>query len=139
MASTKPSIPRGIRNNNPLNIRVGNNWKGEVTNPSDKSFEQFQTMSDGCRAGFKLLFKYVNKYKLNTIELIIKRWAPPSENNTQKYIERVCEYTGLRRNQPIDIHNADMMSKLFQGMAIVENGRKINDLDILNGYFAALS
>ena len=40
-------IPRGIRNNNPLNIRVGNNWKGEVSQPTDHTFEQFTEMKWG--------------------------------------------------------------------------------------------
>ena len=30
--------PRGIRNNNPLNIRVGNNWEGVVSQPTDHTF-----------------------------------------------------------------------------------------------------
>ena len=37
-------VPRGIRNNNPLNIRKGNNWKGERPNQTDKAFEEFETM-----------------------------------------------------------------------------------------------
>lgn len=138
MAAIKNTIPRGIRNNNPLNIRVGNNWKGEVANPTDKQFEQFSTMVDGCRAGFKLLMKYIQKYKLNTVELIINRWAPPSENNTKKYIEMVCENSGLRKNQIIDIRNANMMIKLFQAMVIVENGRRISEIDISMGYAYAM-
>ena len=38
------STPRGIRNNNPLNIRVGNNWQGERKPNTDGAFEQFTTM-----------------------------------------------------------------------------------------------
>mgnify|MGYP007032335315 CR=1 FL=1 len=37
-------LPRGIRNNNPLNIRIGNVWLGEVQSPDDPEFEQFVSM-----------------------------------------------------------------------------------------------
>ena len=32
-------VPRGIRNNNPLNIRKGNNWQGERHPQTDPAFE----------------------------------------------------------------------------------------------------
>ena len=51
--------PRGIRNNNPLNIRKGNNWQGEISPQSDKEFEQFESMTMGVRAGMKILRNYI--------------------------------------------------------------------------------
>ena len=92
--------PRGIRNNNPLNIRKGNNWKGERPHQTDKAFEEFQSMEFGIRAGFIILRKYINGYfgltaKHNTIEKIIRRWAPPSENATQNYIDFVAKDMGI--------------------------------------------
>ena len=45
---------RGIRNNNPGNIRNSDaiDWKGEVNSKDkkDKAFEEFKTMPDGIRA-----------------------------------------------------------------------------------------
>ena len=35
----KTSQARGIRNNNPLNIRVGNDWQGERKPNTDGAFE----------------------------------------------------------------------------------------------------
>ena len=55
-------LPRGIRNNNPLNIRKGNNWKGEVSSSTDGEFEQFVSMQMGIRAGFKILKNYMTGY-----------------------------------------------------------------------------
>ena len=55
----KQRIPRGIRNNNPLNLRVGNNWKGEVSQPTDHTFEQFTEMKWGVRAAFIVLRNYI--------------------------------------------------------------------------------
>jgi hypothetical protein len=42
-------IPRGIRNNNPLNIRIGNTWLGERPEPTDHDFEEFVSMEYGLR------------------------------------------------------------------------------------------
>lgn len=81
---------RGIRNNNPANIRLGCKWKGLVETPTDKEFCQFITMSWGVRALLVTLRTYVVKHKLHTIRDIIYRWAPPSDgNNTEKYVEFV--------------------------------------------------
>ena len=61
------SIPRGIRNNNPLNIRrTGKDqWKGLSKTQSDRSFCQFETLEWGWRAAFYLLTRtYYHKYRL---------------------------------------------------------------------------
>ena len=81
---------RGIRNNNPANIRRGCNWKGLAEKQTDKEFCQFVTMTWGVRALLVILRTYVRKYHLHTVREIITRWAPPSDgNNTEKYIEFV--------------------------------------------------
>lgn len=81
---------RGIRNNNPANIRRGCKWKGLTEKQTDKEFCQFTTMTWGVRALLVTLRTYVKKYNLHTVREIITRWAPPSDgNNTEKYIEFV--------------------------------------------------
>lgn len=81
---------RGIRNNNPANIRRGCNWKGLAKVQTDREFCQFDTMTWGVRALLVTLHTYVKKYNLHTVREIITRWAPPSDgNNTEKYIEFV--------------------------------------------------
>jgi hypothetical protein len=42
----KIDSPRGIRNNNPLNIRIGNDWQGERKPNTDGAFEQFAPSDD---------------------------------------------------------------------------------------------
>ena len=71
--------PRGIRNNNPLNIRrSGDKWQGLKTLQEDRDFFQFETIELGWRAAFVILCKtYYGKYKLKTIRGIVSRWAPP--------------------------------------------------------------
>lgn len=79
-------VPRGIRNNNPLNIRKGSSWQGLRDFPTDKSFCEFTSMEYGFRAAFKIMRTYYSKYHLKTLRGIISRWAPPSENDTKRYI-----------------------------------------------------
>ena len=132
--SKQQRIPRGIRNNNPLNIRVGNNWKGEVSHPTDHTFEQFTEMKWGCRAAFVILKNYILRHKLNTIVKIVNRWAPSNENNTQAYIASVVKYSLIKANEPIRFDNKCQMVNLFRGMCIVENGKEVSIEAILEGY-----
>lgn len=130
----KSSIPRGIRNNNPLNIRIGNTWFGEVGKPTDAEFEQFVAMRYGARAAFCLLYRYIHRYKLNTIAKICTRWAPKSENDTIKYIETVSKVSGIDVTQKLKFDDRLTMLNLFKGMCVAENGCKIDDCDIEKGY-----
>ena len=53
-------MTRGLRNNNPLNIRRNNTkWQGLSATQTDKSFFQFKTMAYGYRAAFKTLQTYI--------------------------------------------------------------------------------
>ena len=127
-------IPRGIRNNNPLNIRVGNVWLGEVKNPTDPHFEQFNSMEYGLRAGFILLRRYIRHYKRITIEDIISSWAPCNENNTKAYIDTVVKVSGIPGTQILHYSNKDTMCKLVDAMCFVENGKHVSMEKISKGY-----
>lgn len=111
-------IPRGIRNNNPLNIRIGNNWWGEVDNQTDTQFEQFEKMEYGIRAAFIILRRYIEKYKRNTIELIVSSWAPSSENNTKAYISTVAKKMGI--DPTLELHYDDRRRMIDLASAMIE-------------------
>ena len=130
-------IPRGIRNNNPLNIRVGNNWKGEVANPSDHAFEQFTEMKWGVRAAFVVLRNYIVRHKCNTIRKIISRWAPANENNTLAYIATVSQRANIQPDEPISFDNTCQMIALLLAMCFVENGLEISLDDVVEGWLLA--
>lgn len=125
------SVPRGIRNNNPLNIRKGNNWKGERKVQTDKAFEEFENLQYGLRAGLKLIRNQISGFngsrpKFNTIGKLIKVWAPPSENATDKYIDFVCQAVG---KLPFDIIREDdqkLICEIARAMAFVECGQWID-------------
>lgn len=138
MATSRKSIPpRGIRNNNPLNIRIGNVWLGEVQENTDLEFEQFVSMEYGLRAAFVLLRRYINHYKLNTINMIIRRWAPSNENNTSKYSSTVCKRTGIPGDLIISYYDRDVMCSIVKAMAYVECGVEIDDAKLRKGYALA--
>ena len=85
----------GQKNNNPLNIRfnTANNWNGQIG--QNKGFCVFSEKKFGIRTGFKLLKNY-NANGYNTIEKILHRFAPTTENNTESYINYVCKQTGFK-------------------------------------------
>lgn len=128
------NIPRGIRNCNPLNIRIGNTWFGERNDPDDNEFEQFVNMECGVRAGFCILRRYIRRYKLNTIRLIVSRWAPASENHTLSYIQSVSTRVGIDPDSEILYEDEDTMIKLVDAMIRVECGQPISTDVIIKGY-----
>ena len=75
---------RGIRNNNPFNIKKSpNKWLGKKSVSSDPVFEQFETMDYGIRAGIVLLRRYVKRYHLVSVNDILKHsdYFPIQEQN----------------------------------------------------------
>ena len=159
-------MTRGLRNNNPLNIRKvpGQRWKGEVlpqkgatgvfrgatecgSGPTkgsdypvatedregagDKSFVQFESLAWGLRAAFCILETYRRKYKAVCVEDIINRWAPPSENDTRKYVETVCRLTGFGGKERLV---EDQLPALVYAMAFVECGALISKETIQKGF-----
>ena len=98
------ATPRGIRNNNPGNIKHGDTWKGEIKS-TDRTFEQFKDAEHGIRAIGVLLRTYNTKYNLDTIDGIISRWAPKSENQTQNYINFVSKQLGVRPTTKLNLFN----------------------------------
>lgn len=131
---SRTATPRGIRNNNPLNIRIGNTWFGETTSPVESEFEVFIGKVYGIRAGFCILRRYIRKYRRNTIAKIIAAWAPSNENNTKAYINTVCKLTGLHQDDPIKYEDKETMVKLVAAMCRVECGQDIDTNIIKEAY-----
>lgn len=126
----KKQMPRGFRNNNPCNIRKGGNWQGlDNITPDDGEFCRFTSMAYGFRAALWLLRKYYNKYGLRTVESIIRRWAPESENNTAHYIRYVATSANVTAKMylPEFTIAKAMWVKILVAMAQVENGVNFYD------------
>ncbi len=116
-------MSRGIRNNNPGNIRHGTSrWQGMSLAQPDPEYITFDSPLYGIRAMAKLLTNYQTRYGLDTIRKIITRWAPPIENVTAKYIENVSDWMNVGADQSIDV--ADYMVPLVQSIIKQENGKQ---------------
>jgi len=84
---------RGLRNHNPLNIKWDGvtQWNGQTG--TDGTFVVFKSPEWGIRAGGKILNSYARR-GVTDIEQIISTWAPPSENDTESYINSVVQQMG---------------------------------------------
>lgn len=119
-AETAPTKAIGYRINNPLNIRysTANNWKGQTGEQS--GFCVFDSPENGLRAAMVNLKSYRKKGVI-TIGDIISRWAPPTENNTQNYIDFVCKKLGAAASYEVE-QTATEYIELLQAMCIMEIG-----------------
>lgn len=123
MVTTQKS--RGHKNCNPLNVKISNNnWFGKIAG-SDTTFETFTSCYYGYRAAFICLrHHYFNGHK--TISSLINKWAPCSENQTNRYVDYVSK--SMRVNQDIEINwNAETVYRLMFFMCIFENGYFFED------------
>ncbi len=117
-------LPRGIRNNNPGNIRHGANWLGLNTNGQDidSSFCVFTAPVYGIRALAKVLINYKRIHGLNTVRQIVSRYAPPNENQTTAYIQSVAKQLGVYPDTVIDIEERGVLTVFIKAVIRMENG-----------------
>ena len=115
-------MSRGLRNNNPGNIRKSNvTYLGERPS-SDPAFKQFKTMALGYRAMFVLLHTYRLKHGLRTLRAMIGRYAPPVENDTTAYVDAIARWSTVSPDSSITTTNRDVMVPIVAAMSRVENG-----------------
>lgn len=128
---------RGIRNNNPGNIRVSKDqWEGMTGD--DGAFVTFDSPESGVRALGKNLLSY-GRQGYDSIEKIINRWAPPNENDTQAYIDSVVAATGIPATQSLDLSDPDTMSSLAQAISFHETGSRYDPEVYQKGVARALN
>lgn len=126
------NVPRGVANNNPLNIRLGAPWEGLRAQQTDPDFCQFISPDWSYRAGEIILMRYYDGRKneegswretpVRTVRGIISRWAPPSENKTEIYIADVCANTGFSSDEELAVKMYEFAWKLLRAMTIKEVG-----------------
>lgn len=127
---------RGLRNNNPGNLRRTNiAWQGKIpfSQSSDEQFEQFTSVIYGLRAMLKDVINDINKGK-NTVKLLITEYAPPSENNTNAYINSVAKTLGVAPTKRLTEVNSAFLVKLIRAILQVELGKahtELTDTDII--------
>lgn len=115
--------PRGLRNHNPGNIRHGDDWLGLCCVQTDKSFCQFESAEYGIRALCRVLLTYQRKYGLMTVQGMISRWAPPSENDTDAYVASVSSAMSIDKDQSFSIKDFVKASRFVRAIIRHENGK----------------
>lgn len=121
MVEDVTSGPRGIRNNNPLNLRFipdpARAWNGQSGN--DGGYGIYSSPAFGVRAGSKQLQKDFAGGDVSLSDLIYS-WAPPTENNTEAYLADVAQRTGLDPQAPLDLQGN--LPAIVNAMIWHENG-----------------
>jgi len=120
------TTPRGIRNNNPGNLRRSRDqWDGLRETQTDPDFFQFKTTIDGLRALAKTLLTYRRKHRIKTVRGIISRWAPAADkNDTAAYVADVANVLGVGPDDEIDGEQRPMAQKLMRAIIRHENGQQ---------------
>lgn len=131
----KYGAERGLRNNNPGNIRRGSKWLGMSAVQDDKDFVKFDSPAYGIRALSRTLDTYRDKYGLNTVRGIIRRWAPPNENDTEAYITTVARIVGVHPDFEL---GAQHRPSLIAAIIKHENGKQPYPLAMIT-YGASLA
>lgn len=137
---------RGVRNNNPGNVRIGAHWQGLM--PRDQmtpeqvkedEFCVFQAPKWGFRAMAIIFKNYARLYGVKTIREAISRWAPPSENDTEAYIKAVSDYVGVAPNDRYSFANRQNLTGLLKAVSIHEcGGWKFTISDVVEGVDLAM-
>lgn len=119
-------LPRGVRNNNPGNIDYNekNKWQGQLGIEEGvplPRFARFDTPQNGIRAIAKLLLNY-HKKGFTTVQAMINRWAPPTENNTDAYVKAVAHVVGVAPTEHIPQLSLYQLVQMTQAIIRHENG-----------------
>ena len=125
------SKPRGIRNNNPGNVRHGEDWHGKAAVQPDPDYITFEAPEWGIRAMARTLRTYREKHGLYTIAGIISRWAPPEDDNpTDAYITYVSDRLNASAYIRLSFDDATV-ADLIAAIIHFENGQQPYSRELL--------
>ena len=117
-----------IGKNNIFNIRAGQaQWLGMTG--TRRGFVEFETREYGIRAWLVLMRNYRRRYGCRTIRQIVTRFAPPTENQTERYIRFCAQGVML----DADCEMTALVDYAFLGkyMARMETGTAVTAEEIL--------
>ena len=138
-----PTDPRGLRNNNPGNIKTDQTeWVG--LRPKDLQldpvFFQFTAMRFGIRAMVRILKNYNRKHNINSVRGVSERWAPSDDGNVPlqhagiilSHCQGVCQSI----DDHISLLRSETLFGIVRGIMVAENGPKaetVSDETVLKG------
>ena len=117
---------RGLVNNNPGNIRPDKAYTWQGSTGEAGGFVQFSSPEAGIRALTLNLLSY-DQQGINTVQGIINRWAPPSENKTGSYVNQVAKDLGVKPTDQLNVKDANVMRQLVDSIIKFENGKNPYD------------
>ncbi|MBI5344503.1 MAG: hypothetical protein HZB83_04075 [Deltaproteobacteria bacterium] len=97
------------RNSNPGNIKCGSFTKSQGAIGCNKGFAIFPDADTGRKAQNALL--KIAKYQNKTVDEAMKSYAPPTENDTERYIQYITKKTGLSRSKKLGDMNPQEFDK----------------------------
>lgn len=119
-------MSRGFDLNNPMDLEINPHfrWNGEIRPTADpvKVLCQFVNVVDGLRAGALDLYNQQALHGLMTWREIITKYAPPSENDTEAYLAKVCDFTGVGPDDRIYLADPSFLAKAVAAVIIQEQG-----------------
>lgn len=134
-----PSLPRGIRNNNPGNLRPGPAWQGVAgldTEPPDPPYLRFVDPEHGIRALARTLISYRERHGIDTLAGVFARWAPAGDgNDPDRYAAAVAQALGCDPAASIDLRDPAILAALAASITHQENGGAVAGAD--SSWYAA--
>lgn len=115
------SLPRGIRNANPGNIRPSERyvWRGQKGVDPDK-YCIFEAPIYGIRAMAIIIVNYIEHHDIDTIEGVINRWSGDTPIIKNAYADYVSRWTGINADLPFPFDT--LGAKAIEAMIGFENG-----------------
>lgn len=101
--------------NNPGNlVKTSVQWKGETERQG--RFTAFETAHYGLRALCITLYRYEQRHRIDTVFSLVKRYAPPHENNTKRYAKYVAYRLGVKTKEKISLssHMPTLVKAIIQ-------------------------
>jgi len=127
------TLPRGLSNLNPMNIKISDvSWENKVpkSQNTDGTFEQFKNLKSGYLATLQNLDFYL-RHNADTLRKVVYRWDRGfSGDYPTYYLDYVVEHSGLNPNDEIpglyawtDKAKAEQLFwKIILNMSTFENG-----------------
>lgn len=118
--SSKKASPPAAPSSGTNQFNVGN------LRPAGQStgFQQPSSYEEGIKALDNQLKIYGEKHNIRTLRQAINRYAPPSENKTDNYVDFVAKRTGLDPDKEIDFSNPAVRHVISGPMILMEKGNK---------------
>lgn len=122
--------PRGIRNNNPGNVRASHayTWLGQTGADLDGFVINSEPVF-GLRQIMVIFHNYQLFYALRSTHQLIQRWAPGKDNNdVADYTRYMAGRIMVGINDPIDIR--DCWCRWTHAIVLYENGQDPYDISL---------